>query len=253
MINDFSYNGINLRAFGFEIKNEPVYTVAERDKELIESAGADGAELLDNEGFKNVPVDYEVNSDPYLCSEKSNRNLANNLIDWLFSSDNEYRVLRDTYHPGMFTLATPINPQSIECIGKGAVDTTLHFSRKPYWYTDEGQEVHTYELNDTDVTITIFNPMLYNSKPYIKVTTGSAFELTTNGEAVKKVTIAGVVSYVEIDSEEYNVHAGTTDFNDYTTGNYLPIFKPGENTLRIKSLGDSPITKVEIIPRWRRL
>lgn len=253
MIDDLVYNGRNLRSLGFELKDEQFFTVAKRRKELIDALGADGAELLDNEGYENVEMNYNINSDPYVLWDKSNDEIAHNLIDWLCIGDGTYRVLRDTYNPGYYTYATPINPQLISCFAEGALDTTISFSRKPYWYSDLGTSPRVYTPNVTDATVEINNPEMYSSKPYIKITTAAAFKITVNGDTSHSLTVAGVTQYVEIDSESYDVHAGSTDFNDSTTGNYLPILKPGKNTIRVESLGNKNIEEIEIVPRWRRL
>ncbi|MBQ7505308.1 MAG: hypothetical protein IJT79_08345 [Ruminococcus sp.] len=253
MMDDLFYNGKNLRSLGFMIKERPFYKSAERNQELSDVLGADGAALLDNGGFKNVELQYKVNSNPFWCNDKTDEQLFRQLTSWLYAEPGEYKILRDTYNPGYFTHAVPISPEQFNNPFKHVLDGTLTFSRKPFWYSDLGQKKLTYNFDTSTAVLEINNPEPYYAMPYIKVTTGSAFSITTNGDTSKIFKVNGVVSFVEIDCEEMNVYAGSTDFNDSTEGDYLPILKPGRNTLLFESLLDMPFTVIEIIPRWRRL
>lgn len=252
MIHDLIYNGKNLRSFGFAIKERPFYSIAERDFELTDIIGGNGAVITDNGGYKNVEFSYAINSIPYWCSEKTEQQLAQEIIDWLYNFDGDYRLLRDTYNNGYFCYAICKTPEKISSVIGKSLDTTVTFSRKPFWYSDLGQQqiISHPENGNKLITKEIFNPESYFSEPYIKVTANAAFSLKVNDITMK---VASCNGYLEFDCEAKNVFKDSIHKNDIVSGDYFPTFKPGLNTITVTSNSDSLITKLEIIPRWRRL
>ena len=251
MIRNLIFNGKDLLSFGFTFKEKPSRSVAERDLELVEVYGADGAEILDSGGYKNVEEQYTINSIPELNLKRSEQHIVDTLIDWLYS-DGEYKILRDTNNEGRFTYAVFKSPEKIENIAKGLHDTTITFSRKPFWYTDSGQEPIVYENNSKSISVSLRNPEAYSSLPLIKVTAKDSFALNVNGTTMKVKSGEGVGEMI-FDSEKLMVLRNGIEVSNLISGDYFPISKPGENTITVTSNTSNPITKLEIVPRWRRL
>jgi phage-related protein len=249
-MHDFVFDNKSLHSFGFTIKERPEFEIPERDFELVDIAGADGSSISDNLRYKNVERVYTINRNPFWQTEKSNQELINSIIDWLYSFDGSYKILRDTYHKGYFCYAVCQNPTSITSATENLLETTVTFSRKPYWYSDVGQQAINYNSGATSATFELFNSENYFSLPYIKVTTEGAFTLTVNDVEMKASSCS---KYLEFDSELQNVFKGSTDKNKVISGDYFPKFKVGKNTITVSSTSDNQITSIQIIPRWRRL
>lgn len=254
-MNDIIYNGQSLRDLGYAVKTFPVHTVAERDMEFSSIIGRSGDIIVDNKRFHNVDMNYEINMIDIDRLQNTDVN-ERRLIDWLMSGDAEYKNFEDSTVPGYFCKAICKNIGEIARNGlNGYIDTAISFNRQPFWYSKVGQKKQTFEASKTEQTIT--NPEKFISEPYFKITADLSgigeTSLIVNGEPY---TLANSPSYIEIDSEEYNVFQGTVDCNDYAKFNYMPFFKPGVNTFAVEAKSSAMqkhILSVEIIPRWRRL
>ncbi len=255
MINDLVYNGKNLQSFGYMIKADPGMEVAEREIEFSEQSGGEGSELHDSGGYKNVDRTYEINSFPYWNTKKSSFQIAQELKDWLYSNYGDYKILRDTYNPGYFCYAIPKNPNPLLFVAKKLIDTSITFTRKPFWYSDIGQQKIITTANSSNVSITLNNPETIESLPYFKVelsATATELSISANPSAPWEPFTVENISTVEIDSAEENTFNGAVDLNGQCSCDYYPILTPGINQLVFTAIGAN-ITKVTIIPRWRRL
>ena len=256
-MNDLIYDGQNLNSFGFMIKKDPGHEIAERDIELIDMIGGEGSELSDSEGYKNVERIYEINSNPYWNKHKSDSQMTKGLTSWLYSKYANYKILTDTYNPGYFCYAIPKAPSIIAFKAKRLLDTTLTFTRKPFWYSYEGQKEIVKEFNDpvSSASVELLNPESIKSRPLIKVEFSSnsgTFTLSKEGAKWSPFTVDLSVAEIEIDSAEENVQGGEIDLNDMTICEYFPDLLPGSNQL-IFTAENVNITRITIIPRWRRL
>lgn len=254
-MNDLIYNGKNLQSFGYTIKANPGMEIAERELEFSEISGGEGSELHDSGGYKNVDRVYEINSFPYWNKEKSTLQIAKELKEWLYSSYGDYKILRDSFNPGYFCYAIPKNPNPLLFKAKKLIDTSITFTRKPYWYSDAGQEAIVQEPNLSTYSIRINNPETLCSLPYIKIELAAvATELTISSSPSapwEPFTLENV-SEVEIDSNQENTYNGNTDLNDHCTCDYYPYLNPGVNVL-VFTATNALISRITIIPNWRRL
>lgn len=249
-MHDFIFNNKSLSSFGFLIKDRPEFEIPERDFELVDISGANGSAIQDNLRFKNVDRVYTINRNPYWLKEKSNQELISSLVDWLYNFDGQYKKLTDTYHKGYFCYAVCKSPTAISNFAGNLLETTVSFSRKPFWYSEEGQKVVNLTAGDKSATFEIFNSERFSSLPYIKVNTNGAFTLTVNDIVIKANSCSG---YLEFDSEIQNVFKDGADMNNVISVDYFPELKPGKNTIKVETNSDNYITTVQVIPRWRRL
>lgn len=256
-MNDLIYDGQSLNEYGFLIKKDPGHEIAERDMELIDIIGGEGSELNDSEGYKNVDRVYEINSFPYWNKHKSDIQIDKELTSWLYSKYTDYKILRDTYNPGYFCYAIPKAPNIIAFKAKRLLDTTLTFTRKPFWYSDKGQEKIIKEFNTpvASASIKLLNPESIESTPLIVVDFSSnsgTFTLSEDGANWSPIIVDLNVTEIEIDAAAENIQGGEIDLNDVSICDYFPKLLPGNNQLNF-SAEDVSITKITIIPRWRRL
>ena len=256
---DFIYNGKSLLAYGYTIKSIPEREVAERDITFTELVGGDGSELTDNGGYKNVDRKYEINSFPYWLEGQPNDQIVNKIINWLFSNYDDYKILRDSFNPGYFCYAIPKTPNSFLIKAHRLADTTIIFERKPFWYSDIGnkEKVQEFDTAVSSATMKLFNEESIFSAPLIKVDFDSGSGTVTIANSRSERAPMSVVSdsafnSITIDSASERVYSENSFFDDCASGDYFPVFLPGENELTVSAQGFK-ITKVTVVPRWRRL
>ena len=236
-INWFEFNGTRSDRMELLIAEKSIYNAPQRDVELIHVPGRNGDVLIDHGGWNNVDVSYTVQF--VGLPEK-----APQLRQWLQATG--YGVLRDSYQPDYFRYGVFVSQMNPEEIARKVGRLQLIFSCKPflYWaYTDATtQDKITLNASSGSITsatgatvsggsATIANPEAYASQPYIKITAGS-----------------GSVG-LEVDSELMSAYKGSTLSNDKVLFTSFPVLEPGNNTIQVSQ----GITKVEIIPRWRRI
>ena len=252
-MNNLSYNGQSLNEKGFAIKTYPKYKIAERDIDFESIIGLNGDVITDNMRFKNVEMTYEINSIPYLTPYKNPQDVIRDLANWLVS-DGKYKILRDDYNEGYFCKAVCTSIGEISNVLSKYIDTVLTFSREPFWYSDEGQKIRTFIRGDF---FDILNPEQFTSEPLITIYGNGTFKLIVNGN-IYEVTIPSSVKSITLDTERQSAFLGdrfsSQNGNKYISFDYMPIFIPGTNTIKLIST-DSAYTfeKMEITPRWRRL
>lgn len=94
----------------------------------------------------------------------------------------------------------------------------------------------------------LVNHELYSALPYLKIHGSGDITLLING---RETNIKGLLSYIELDSEELEVYqespAGVLDMSNKFYSKDFPHLDEGENVISWKG----NITKIEIKPRWR--
>lgn len=241
------FDGQSLNELGFAFKDKPLYKTASRNMTFEKVNGSDGDIIVDNENYNNVDIEYNVNTLSYLLPDTEPQIIEQKFVDSFLNADGTYKVLRDTYHEGYFTHAICVTPPDLKPIGNRHFETTLKFNRKPFWYSDSGQEKVFIK---TSGTFYLNNPEKYISKPYFKVIGSGSFSLTVNGVTM---SISKYTDYIEIDCAKYNVHKNGVSKNNVVTGDYFPYFKPGKNEITITPDSKVDFIRLEIIPNWRRL
>lgn len=251
IMHDLIYNKTSLNSLGFAIKTKPFYKIAERDFELVSVLGHSGDIIVDNGVYKNVPLSYSVNSIPHRAYAQDSQQLAYQFIDWLSCFDGDYKILRDTYNKGYFCKAICQNVDEISNNLLKYLDTTINFSRQPYWYSDLGQT----QINSSSKELIINNPEKYSSEPYIKIKGSGCFDVSVNNTIIR--IKEDMTDYIEIDTELQSAFKGSVSCNDIVNCDYMPVFTEGQNIIKITPVATGTINPkyngIEIIPRWRRL
>lgn len=258
-MNDFTYNGTSLSSFGFCIANTPQFNISKRSFETVQIVGMDGVAISDNGIYEAVETVYEVNSIPYRVPYLSSSALYRALAEWLTAWDGQFKIMRDTYNEGYFYKAICTKIEPITEIANKCLKTSITFTRQPFLYSDDGQKSIAVDAaeNSLGVNFTLHNPENFNSQPYIKVYGEGAVSVDINGN--KFNILRDFSDYIEIDSEIKHAHKGAKNCNNLINCNYMPELIPGENTIIIQGAYDSgtsktgKCTRVEIVPRWRRL
>ena len=237
----FTYNGRSSADFGLHIEKKDVFSAPEYDAEFISIPGRSGDIINPNRRFANIKVSYTV-----FLARKDTAALASVLRDikgWLYSEPDRYHEITDSYDAEYFRYGVISGNLDIEEQLNKVGCFTVVFNCKPFKYSYAGQQ--TVAADAYELTIT--NPTVFESKPYIKLYGSGAVTLNvSSGNSTNSWTISAIDEYIVIDSELMNCFKGTVLKNDSVKGEEFPIIKPGVCT--INCTGD--VTRIEVIPRW---
>lgn len=230
-MNQITYNGTPLSSYGVYYDSSLSYISPEKDYELVEVLGRDGALAIYNDRFRTVELSIP-------CYIKSNF-ITNyrNLMSFL-NSQKGYQRLELTQEPNHFRkglLMALTEPDTGQFIRDGQF--TITFTCMPQRWLKTGENWATFTSNGT-----ISNPTLFDAKPIIRIYGAGQVGV---GSTTIKLTQAGT-NYVDVDCDIMDAHEGSTNMNQYLQVTDFPVLSPGSNGI---TLGTG-ITKVEIMPRW---
>lgn len=245
----FTYNGQNIKDLGFALKDKPSYVVPPRDISFLNVIGRDGDIVIDNGRFENISTSYDIFSIPSRVVG-NDCDLIHKLIYKLTPVDGKYQKLYDDYNPGYFTRAICTKVGKISNPYKNLISCSVTFDRIPYWYSDLGQKSIIFSPIAVNDIYEIFNPEFYNAYPTIRIYGSNSAKISMYINDVQ-YAVTSIDTYAEINCETGNTYNDAGNLNNHVNFDYAPYFKPGKNTIRISAM--SNITKIEIIPRWRRL
>lgn len=230
-MNQITYNGTPLYTFGVYYDSSLSYISPEKDYELVEVLGRDGALAIYNDRFRTVELSIP-------CYIKSNF-ITNyrNLMSFL-NSQKGYQRLELTQEPNHFRkglLMALTEPDTGQFIRDGQF--TITFTCMPQRWLKTGENWVSFTADGT-----ITNPTLFDAKPIIRIY--GAGEVGIGSETIK-LTQAGT-NYVDVDCDIMDAYEGSTNMNQYLQVTDFPVLHSGSNGV---TLGTG-VTKVEIMPRW---
>lgn len=209
----FNFDGESSKTFDLFITGGAIFGAPERDVELIEVPGRNGAFIQDLGRFKNVTVTYKC----ALTSTKEHEfvDAMRKVREWL-GSKKGYCRLWDDFNPGEYRMA----------MFKGYIEVTneapvvgrfdLSFECKPQRFLLNG---------DNPVAVSdggsIFNPTLFESHPLLKVqgygTIGiNGEEIVLHNEPVGRVQLGGGTSYKNTITYQF-------DQSQFNSGDFITV------------------------------
>ena len=223
----FIFKDINSLDLEIVIKDEwlPPVQKASDDVEIIEVPGRDGYLTISKNRKK--PIVKTVTA--VLINEK-NKHIVR---EWLYG---EGRLILSNESDVFYKARIISSPEFYDYWGYGW-QFEVEFLCQPWAYLLTGEKVITITEKDT----VIHNPGAV-SKPLIKVYGDSAVDLMVNDKIHK---FSNISEYAIVDSELMEVYKETSLVKYYGE---FPEFVPGENNIS----WDGNVSKLEIIPRWRR-
>ena len=237
----FTYNSRSSADFGLHIQSKSVFSAPEYDTEFISVPGRSGDIINPNRRFANIKVNYTV-----FLARKNTAALASVLRDikgWLYAEPDRYHELTDSYDTEYFRYGVISGSLDIEEQLNKVGSFTVTFNCKPYKYSYAGQQTVAAD----DSTLTVTNPIAFESRPYIKLYGSGAVTLNiSSGGSTGSWTISDIDEYIEIDSELMNCFKDIVLKNDSVTGDGFPTLKSGNSTLSCVGT----VTRIEVIPRW---
>lgn len=235
MIKSFTLGGIVSSMMGLAVGEKKIYGAPERDVENIEIPGRNGDALYDNGRFKNIHIEYRC----YIIPQENLSVACKRVKAWLCKSS-AYRILKDTYDPYYFRMASYKSAYDIEEWAREIGYAPILFDCKPQRFSNAGQITQTIDTGDA-----IYNPEAFTALPLIRAY-GTGEAVLTVGSC--EIEIAAIDEYIDIDSDIQDAFKGATNLNGEITlsGGEFPALTPGRNAVS----WTGGITSVEIKPRW---
>lgn len=160
MRNSIIFGGVNSADYGIYISGEGVFNAPERDVEVVDVPGRNGAIVIDKGRYKNIDVKYPAfNYESTLADFKSRLCAFRNAV----CSQRGYQRLTDTFHPDEYRMAVYKDGLEFEPIKYNtASEFDLIFDCKPQRFLTSGDTVQSFGASGsiTNPTSEIALPLL---------------------------------------------------------------------------------------------
>ena len=157
-----TFDGVSSGDYGVYITGQAVYNAPQRDVEMIDIPGRNGAFELDKGRFKNIEVTYKAGI--FAKSENEFAKAISAFRNFLCSK-NKYCQLTDDYNDGEFRMAVYKNGLEVTPAQLIAGEFDIVFECQPQRYLNSGQNTIAVDSGD-DIT----NPTLFASRPLLEIT-----------------------------------------------------------------------------------
>lgn len=235
----FVFDGVDSRNYGVYISGDAVFNAPERDVEMIEIPGRNGAFALDKGRFSNIEVTYPAG---LFGNSEADFAAGINALRNALASRKGYCRLEDDYNSNEYRMAVYKSGLDVTPARLKAGQFDIVFECKPQRFLKSGETAQAVTSGGT-----ITNPTLQASKPLLEVT--GMGDLSVGDVSM---TIGGTSSqtlFIDCDiMETYSVSGGTiTPQNSLVTlsGYEYPALIPGETEINFTG-----ISQVVVTPRW---
>ena len=153
------FDGVDSRDYGIYITGDAVFNSPERDVEMIEIPGRNGAYALDKGRFSNIEVSYPAGifGDTEADFRQGIRAFRNAL-----ASRKGYKRLEDDYNPDEYRMAVYKNGLEVTPTALKAGEFTITFDCQPQRFLKSGETAVSVASGGT-----LTNPTLFESHPLI--------------------------------------------------------------------------------------
>ena len=156
----FTFDNTNSAQYGVYITGEGVFNAPERNVEMMEIPGRDGAYALDKGNFNNIEVTYPAGI--VADTEADFATAVSNLRNFLCSKSG-YCRLTDDYNTGEYRMAIYKSGLEVSHEGLKTGEFDLVFECKPQRWLTSGETKVTVANNGT-----LTNPTLFASSPQLQ-------------------------------------------------------------------------------------
>lgn len=156
----FIFDGIDSKDFGVYLTQEAAYSAPEREVEMIEIAGRNGAYALDKGRFLNIEVTYKA---AITATDEASFAEGISALRNALCSRVGYKRLEDDYNPDEYRLAiykSGLEVATADILKAGEFD--LVFDCKPQRYLISGEAEQSITSGST-----ITNPTLFDAHPLL--------------------------------------------------------------------------------------
>lgn len=155
------FDGVDSRDYGIYITGDAVFNSPERDVEMIEIPGRNGAYALDKGRFSNIEVSYPAGifGDTEADFRQGIRAFRNAL-----ASRKGYKRLEDDYNPTEYRMAVYKSGLEVTPTALKAGEFTITFDCQPQRFLKSGETAVSVASGGT-----LTNPTLFESSPLLYV------------------------------------------------------------------------------------
>lgn len=227
--------GTSNKDVGMIIEHYPSVIFPQRNQEVLQIPGRNGAIVLPYGAFQNYEQSYQAFLDAKYIGGLEQ--VMPRVADWLLGNEG-YHKLEDSYFPDTYRMAYYSGGTEFVSVFNEYGEGTLTFNCAPERYFKKG---------DKEIVLTkgqaLRNMSSFDAMPLITVTGSGQGVLTFNSS---NVTITNIGTSVTIDVKLHRAYNGTTNRSNTISGQYENL-KLGQETTITWSGG---ITGVTIAPRW---
>lgn len=157
----FTFDGVDSKDFGVYISGTGAFDAPERDVEMIEIPGRNGAYALDKGRFSNIEVTYNA----FVATDSESDYISGiNALRNALCSRKGYCRLEDEFNPGEYRKAVYKSGLKVSSVNDKAGEFTITFDCQPQRFLKSGEVSFSVGSGDT-----ITNPTLFESRPLIRV------------------------------------------------------------------------------------
>ena len=173
----FTFGDVSSKDYGVYITQEAAYNAPDRDVEVVEIAGRNGAYILDKGRFRNITVSYKCGI--ALDDEQSFESAIRTFRNALSSKAGKYVRLEDEYNPNEYRQAAFLGGIEVDMADRRAGEFTVSFDAMPQRFLKSGETAVSVASGDT-----ITNPTLFESHPLISADIDDAATLTIGDKTI---------------------------------------------------------------------
>lgn len=233
----FTFDGIDSKTYGVYISGDAVFNAPERDVEMIEIPGRNGAFALDKGRFANITVTY-----PAGLFGDTEADFAQGISDLrnALASRKGYCRLEDEYNPNEYRMAVYRSGLEVDPAQLKAGTFEIVFDCMPQRYLTSGETAVTVTSGGT-----LTNPTLFDARPMLEVS--GYGNIVIGGETINiaNTTIGDIVLFGS-GSIEFATNlpkSVTFDSNLFNTGDSITVLHPSYS-IAFRLAPDTTITNV---------
>ena len=233
----FTFGGVNSRDYGVYITGEGVFNAPERNVEMIDIPGRNGAFALDRGNFNNIEVTYPAGI--FADTESDFADAVSDLRNFLCSKVGYVR-LEDDYNTGEYRLAIYKSGLEVshDMLIAGEFDIT--FECKPQRFLTSGETAVSVANNST-----ITNPTLFEARPLLEVVSSTGGNISFGLDVVASITNSplGKIKLANGADRSFGFYAAGVDGNLLNSGDTIFIEKANMTVAFASSKKISTATK----------
>ena len=181
----FTFDGTNSRAYGVYITGRGVFNAPERNVEMVEIPGRNGAYALDKGNFNNIEVTYPAGI--FADTEADFAQAVSDLRNFLCSKSG-YCRLEDDYNSGEYRMAIYKSGLEVDHDMLTAGEFNIVFECKPQRWLTSGETAVSVASGGK-----VTNPTLFEAKPLLEVVGYGDIDLGGQEIKVSNVPLGNVV------------------------------------------------------------
>ena len=181
----FTFDGVSSDTYGVYITGEGVFNAPERDVEMIDIHGRNGAYAFDNGRFNNISVKYKIGM--YDVNESNFATKMSNFRNWLCSKVGYVR-LSDEYNPNEYRMAVYSGGLEVSHEFLIAGEAEITFECKPQRWLTSGETATAVANNGT-----LSNPTLFDASPLLEVKGYGSIDMGGQEIEIENVPLGNVV------------------------------------------------------------